>query len=694
VTALVADSHLRNQGVEVLGGNGRLKAPERWIGAARFVVPWIIPALMGLYLKWYTMTTLGGFARATRSIGFQSLNLSNRLSFFRADFLVAFLLIPLALLVVFRFIGAKGSAILSSATTVAFLLLFAVQLRAMDEVGRYISLQMMWVALGWGLHEPGANAGYLSAKGIVAVVVAALFIAAAITWAFKRRNRPTSDRENRTWRIAGEMYVLLVAVVVAVGWMSSVPAGPYHESSAVRAVASLWKENAVDTGEFAAFDFDHNKGLQVASLPAMSTDEIIARYRDLAAAPLSERDARYFGKESGDNVLFFILETTPDEFLPVDDNMHQFPNLARLREKAFAGTRHYTTLPLTTCAVFSIFSGWYPMDSLRGAWGFSTSQIAPDFLSHLRKMGYDTAAFTPLGENLAEQDEGTYRAVGFENAYIPNEGVKGYDNESNWKTMRMNADLGALHLLESHIEQWTDSNKKFVAAFLPQIAHFPYSDSYPADSTENLRERGRAIIALEDSWLGELMNLLQQKGQLDKTIIVVVGDHGRRNRRENPNLRIGTIDETAFHVPMIVYAPRALDHTERVPWITSHIDLVPTVLDLLGVEGGRDSEQGTAIWNKQLANRRTFLLAQPTFGADGYASDGKFYMWNYFSDSIYINSQAVFDMSDFVPRTSPQAQDVVSNIAALTALEKAWHSHFADATQTLPSNSSLASSLR
>ncbi len=670
-----------------------MREPERWISSARFLLPWLIPALMGLYLKWYAMTTLGGFAKATRSIGFQSLNLSNRLSFFRSDVLVGFLLVPLILLFVFWLVGRLWSAALSGIISLAFLLLFAVQLRAMDEVGRYISLQMMWVALGWGLHEPGANAGYLSAKGIAAIAVATVFIAGAIVWAIRSWHRGNSSGRNRTWRIVAEVYILIIAVVFAAGWMSSVPSGPYHESSFVRAVASLWKENAVDTGEFAAFNFDHNKGLQVASLPAMSTQEIISRYRDLARAPLPERDPRYFAQESGDNILFFILETTPDEFLPADDDMREFPNLARLRQKAFVGTRHYTTLPLTTCAVFSVFSGWYPMDSLRGAWGFPSGEAASDFLSRLGKAGYETAAFTPLGENLAQQDEGTYRAVGFRDVYIPDQAIKGYENQASWKTMRMNADLGSLHLLESHIEQWSASNKRFVAAFLPQIAHFPYSDSYGTDSTENLRARGRAIIALEDSWLGEVMDLLQKEGQLDRTIIVVLGDHGRRNRRENPSLRIGTIDETAFHVPLIVYAPRALDHTERIPWITSHIDLVPTVLDLLGVEGDRDSEQGTAIWNEQLANRRTFLLAQPTFGADGYASDGKFYMWNYFSDSIYINSTAFFDMSNFVPRGTKGASDVVSNITSLTALEKAWHQHFARAAEPQQTDSSFASTL-
>jgi hypothetical protein len=41
-------------------------------------------------------------------------------------------------------------------------------------------------------------------------------------------------------------------------------------------------------------------------------------------------------------------------------------------------------------------------------------------------------------------------------------------------------------------------------------------------------------------------------------------------------------------------------------------------LDLLGIEQGRQWEQGTAIWNPQLSSRRVFLLGDRLFGADGY----------------------------------------------------------------------------
>jgi hypothetical protein len=167
-----------------------------------------------------------------------------------------------------------------------------------------------------------------------------------------------------------------------------------------------------------------------------------------------------------------------------------------------------------------------------------------------------------------------------------------------------------------------------------------------------------------------------------------------RTITENPNLRRGTIDETAFHVPLLIYAPRALVHAERIPWLTSHVDIAPTVLDLLGVKGNRDSEQGSAIWNTALADRTTFFWAKPMFGADGYTQGGQFFMWHYFSDTVYQKSTPEFDPSDIVSRKAALARDVTTNILTMGALEKAWHAKFSSASERPESRSTAVSGLR
>jgi len=137
------------------------------------------------------------------------------------------------------------------------------------------------------------------------------------------------------------------------------------------------------------------------------------------------------------------------------------------------------------------------------------------------------------------------------------------------------------------------------------------------------------------------------------------------------------LDDYAFHVPLMIYAPRVLDHTERIPWLTSHIDVAPTLLDLLGVEQGREFEQGSALWNPDLQKRATFFLDRHLLGADGYYADGNFFMWNYMSDAAYAGRQLHFDPAQVLASNSPAAAEVRRTISRLVALQEVWARHFA-----------------
>jgi hypothetical protein len=677
--------------VSELNGHSRtLRSP--WIASARFLAVWLFPAALGIYLKWYMMADQSGFAREARSMGLSALNIFDRISFFRLDLILGAFAIPLVLFVANRYLSLRRAAVLTGIVSGTFIALIAVQVFALKEVGRFSSLRMILVGLNWGWHEPGSSVQYLISKETLIPLLALLGTVVAMVWAVRNANRTSSRQSRNGWKAAGELYLFAVLVIVLLSFKSEILVGPYHESSFVRSVTSLWKENAVETGEFAGL-IRHGEGLSGPDLSSLSAPELIARYRHLTNAPSSLPDSQYFGKEKGANVLFFILETTPMKYLPVDGDLSQFPNMTDLRARSFVGTRHYTTFPITRAAVFSIFSSWYPVDDAQNIFDSPTWDQAGDFLRRLDSMGYRTAVFSPLNAP-GVPDQTLFKAVGFGQQFYPASAITTYDERPSWKAARIAADVDTLHLLEAHLDQWTAHGDKFAAAFLPQIGHSPYPDSDSVNTADELQKRGRAILATEDAWLGEIVALLQKRGQLDNTIIVIVGDHGLRTITENPNLRRGTIDETAFHVPLLVYAPRALDHSERIPWLTSHVDIAPTILDLLGAKGNRDSEQGSAIWNSGLANRTTFFFAKPMFGADGYTRGGQFFMWHYFSDSVYEKSTPEFDPSDITPRKSAVARDVTSNILAMGALDRAWHAKFASAPEHPASESAADPSSR
>lgn len=172
------------------------------------------------------------------------------------------------------------------------------------------------------------------------------------------------------------------------------------------------------------------------------------------------------------------------------------------------------------------------------------------------------------------------------------------------------------------------------------------------------------------------MQMLEQQHQLDKTVIVITGDHGIRSSKEDSSFKSGMIDEYSFHVPLLIYSPKALDHPLTIAWLTSHVDVAPTVLDLLGVEAGREFEQGGPIWDTDLAKRQTYFFARSLFGADGYYSDGHFYMRNQLSDAVYQSSAQHFDISDIIPKSSPQHEEVSRRLARMAGLQQVLAAHF------------------
>ena len=626
-------------------------------------------------------------------MGLQSLNLYQRSSFFRGELFYGALLIPLFLLVLNRYLRAGRWAILTGSSSLVVTFLLGVQILSLRELGRFSSLKMILVALSWGWHEPGSNLQYLMSREAVATFISVIGIGAAHVWAVRNASRATSAHAASGWKTAGEMYMFVVIAALLLSLKSNVPASPYQENGFVRAGTSLWKENAVETGEFTGLDLKRHAGLVSADLSQLSDTDLITRYRQLSHAPPTERDSRYFGKEAGANLLFFILETTPQKYLPVGEDLKRFPTFNLLQEDSFVGTRHYTTFPITRSALFSVFSSWYPIDDPGSTFDSPAWDSTDDFLRRLNSAGYKTAVFSPLRAP-GIPDAALFQAVGFSTQVYPDSALITYDQGPSWQEARIAADVGTLHSLESEIDLWIKRGHHFAAAFLPQIAHSPYPDGKSGSSAEELQVRGQAILQQEDAWLGELVELLRKDKQLENTIIVVVGDHGLRTLSENPDLRRGTIDETAFHVPLLVYAPRALHHTETISWITSHIDLVPTLLDLLGANGDRESEQGTAIWNPALADRTTFFFAKPMFGADGYTSQGQFFMWHYFSDTVYKKASAEFDPTDIVPRRSSTAQQVTANISTMVALEKAWHRKFSHSASRPQEKPAVATNVR
>jgi phosphoglycerol transferase MdoB-like AlkP superfamily enzyme len=636
--------------------------------------PWIFLALVTLDLK-YKMMVSGGFTIAERSLGRNvtgdgGFTFWEKLSFFRMDLLIAVIGV-VALGLVASYLPNRWRLRLVAGLSAVFAMALYAQLRALQEVGQFITFRMFLMAISWGLSEPAAYGVYV-VRNLFVYLGGLVLAALALWWSFSHGWIPARLLAHGRGRefhgvTLGSSVVMLLFCVTAIPWIPQVTTTPYHHSVFLRAVTAYWHANGIQTREFAG----------------LAMPQLLSSYRALTNAPAAERNAAYWSKAQDSNVLYFVLETTPAMFLGADEPLDDLPNIRRLREHSFVALQQHTTFPRTHEAVFSLLSSWYPSDVGRSFEEEHPGLKVPGIMRILSSLGYRTAIYSPM-HRLTSLESPMYQSVGVQAQFYPADSLMPSDKSTEllaaWQKLRMTRDRGTLDLMEQDLDQSLSKGQKFAAVFLPQISHFPYPDVPGVVGEQDPKKRSRAILKIEDAWLGEIMQLLDRYHQLDNTVIVIVGDHGLRAAEEDPNFAGGMIGESAFHVPMIIYSGRALDHTVRIPWVTSHIDVAPTVLDLLGVDNGREFEQGTAIWNPQLTNRTTYFFANELFGADGFYSKGQFYMWNRISDAVYSRGDLYFASSDIVRSSGAPHKTVENSLNRIAGFQQVQTAQFGDAS--------------
>jgi arylsulfatase A-like enzyme len=140
----------------------------------------------------------------------------------------------------------------------------------------------------------------------------------------------------------------------------------------------------------------------------------------------------------------------------------------------------------------------------------------------------------------------------------------------------------------SRILDWIDTgsdDQPFFVAYLPIAGHHPYETPEPGPFPDR-DEFGRYLNALHygDAALGTLRRGLQSRGLEDRTLWIVLGDHGEAFGQHDGNFgHTFFLYEENVHVPFLIAAPGAVSEPIRSRQVVSLIDTAPTMLDLVGL---------------------------------------------------------------------------------------------------------------
>ena len=107
----------------------------------------------------------------------------------------------------------------------------------------------------------------------------------------------------------------------------------------------------------------------------------------------------------------------------------------------------------------------------------------------------------------------------------------------------------------------------------------PYTD----DQTLRARAAYFGLITYLDEKIGNILNVLEETGLADDTVVIYTSDHGEM-AGEHGLWRKMSFYEQSSKIPMQISWPKMLPRNLRLDLVASNVDLVATILDLAGVE--------------------------------------------------------------------------------------------------------------
>jgi arylsulfatase A-like enzyme len=123
----------------------------------------------------------------------------------------------------------------------------------------------------------------------------------------------------------------------------------------------------------------------------------------------------------------------------------------------------------------------------------------------------------------------------------------------------------------------------------PVMSFKPFRDFFATWMPPGISDKDYVIaqydgaVAYMDSCLQTIFEMLEARGILDETIVVVNGDHGETLYDHECWFDHHGMYDNVLHVPLMIRYPAKLPQGVRIKGYNQHKDLLPTILELAGI---------------------------------------------------------------------------------------------------------------
>jgi len=281
---------------------------------------------------------------------------------------------------------------------------------------------------------------------------------------------------------------------------------------------------------------------------------------------------------AGKNIVLILFDSLRYDHVPWQGYWRDTaPNLASLARRGVVFEQFITQAPWTKPSLASMLTSTQP--SVHGAIGqLPRSQLPMSLVTMaeaLSAAGYYTAAVMQ-NPHMGDRNSSKGFEQGYQSyTYLP-EKVKGEPT-----TVKMSS--AAIDVLAKR----PPGSPFFLTMFFLN-PHYPYEampqpfgDRGAGPSNPGPINDYDAEVFEADAEVGKLLSYLTVSGAADRTIVVFTSDHGEEFGDHGTRFHGDTLYDCVIRAPLVV---DGIDRTGRFAGLVRGVDLLPTLLDYLGVE--------------------------------------------------------------------------------------------------------------
>jgi len=310
------------------------------------------------------------------------------------------------------------------------------------------------------------------------------------------------------------------------------------------------------------------------------------------------------------NVIIIMLESARASSTSIyEPALGTTPFLADFAKRGAVVPEMYSIIPRTSAAWVAVLHGiWPTTDNEMVDWVQGGQPRMKALPALLARRGYASAFFTTAHLTFF-YDAPLIRNMQFESVYdgdtLPN---RGFEHPTFWGF----EDRMMLEPSLDWVKHQRDKQRPFLLVMMTNVGHFDYKypSNWPTKSFGNIDAAYSSYLnclGYIDSVIKDFIAGLEKMGVLRSSIVIILGDHGESFGEHGPRLHTMVVYDETLKIPAILYADGVIPPATSISGLRQQVDIMPTVLDLLGLTAEDATLPGTSLLKPVPADRPLYF---------------------------------------------------------------------------------------